>query len=50
MAAAPRIARRLQTWLLTGPVGHFVAGALDFTAALTRYALARRRRRRAAKR
>jgi hypothetical protein len=46
MAAAPRIARRLQTWLLTGPVGHFAAGALDFATALTRYALARRGARR----
>lgn len=43
MPPATRIERRLLTWLLTGPVGHFLAGALDFTGALTRYALARRR-------
>jgi hypothetical protein len=42
MAAAARALRRLETWLLTGPVGHFAAGALDFAGALIRYARARR--------
>lgn len=37
--------RRLAAWLLTGPVGHFVGGALDFASALTRYFLLRRLRR-----
>jgi hypothetical protein len=40
MAAART--RRLTAWLLTGPVGHFVGGSLDFAEALVRYALARR--------
>jgi hypothetical protein len=43
MAACARWARRLEAWLITGPVGHFVGGALDFAGALARYALARRR-------
>jgi hypothetical protein len=33
--------KRLETWLWTGPAGHFAGGALDFTAALARYLLAR---------
>jgi|GEM_PF-6436894 len=40
---------RLAAWLVTGPLGHFAAGALDWTtplaAAARRAALARRRRR-----
>jgi hypothetical protein len=35
--------KRLETWLWTGPVGHFAGGALDFAAALARYLLARAR-------
>jgi hypothetical protein len=35
----------LETWLWTGPVGHLLGGALDFTQALARYLLARARRR-----
>jgi hypothetical protein len=35
--------RRLETWLWTGPVGHFVGGALDLLQALLAY----RRKRRA---
>lgn len=37
--------RRFAAWLLTGPIGHFVGGALDFASALTRYFLLRRLRR-----
>lgn len=37
--------RRLERWLWSGPLGHFVGGALDFAQALARYALARARRR-----
>ena len=33
--------KRLETWLWTGPVGHFAGGALDFAGALARYLLAR---------
>ena len=33
----------LETWLWTGPVGHFAGGALDFAGALARYLLARAR-------
>jgi hypothetical protein len=41
---------RLETWLWTGPLGHFVAGAIDWVTALARYGAdrvlrARRRRR-----
>jgi hypothetical protein len=42
--APPRSAspiKRLETWLWTGPVGHFAGGALDFAHALARYLLAR---------
>jgi hypothetical protein len=35
--------KRLETWLWTGPVGHFAGGALDFAGALARYLLARAR-------
>jgi hypothetical protein len=35
--------KRLETWLWTGPVGHFVGGALDLLQALVTY----RRKRRA---
>ncbi|MDQ6810916.1 MAG: hypothetical protein M3Z95_03330 [Actinomycetota bacterium] len=38
-------ARRLETWLWTGPAGHLIGGALDFAQALARYALARVRAR-----
>jgi hypothetical protein len=31
-------ARRAEEWLWTGPVGHFLGGALDFTQALARWA------------
>jgi len=37
--------RRLLAWLMTGPVGHFAGGALDFADALARYFVARRLRR-----
>jgi hypothetical protein len=33
----------LETWLWTGPIGHFVGGGLDFVHALARYLLARAR-------
>jgi hypothetical protein len=36
-------ARRVETWLWTGPAGHLVGGALDFLAAFARYAHARAR-------
>jgi hypothetical protein len=36
-------AKRLETWLWTGPVGHFAGGSLDFAQALARYLLARAR-------
>jgi hypothetical protein len=36
--------RRLETWLWTGPIGHFVGGGLDLLQALIAY----RRKRRAA--
>jgi hypothetical protein len=36
-----RNARRLETWLWTGPVGHLAGGALDFAQALARYMRAR---------
>jgi hypothetical protein len=36
-------ARRLETWLWTGPVGHLLGGSLDFAGALARYARARAR-------
>ncbi len=38
--------RRLAAWLLTGPVGHFIGGALDFASALTHYFFVSRVRRR----
>jgi len=28
---------RLETWLVTGPVGHFVGGVLDWSELLLRY-------------
>jgi hypothetical protein len=34
--------RRLETWLWTGPVGHFVGGALDLLQALASYQRNRR--------
>jgi len=37
---------RLETWLWTGPLGHLLAGALDFGQALARYWYARARGRR----
>jgi hypothetical protein len=39
----PARARRLETWLWTGPVGHLLGGGIDFVRALTRYLLARAR-------
>jgi hypothetical protein len=41
----PPVHRRLAAWLLTGPIGHFVGGALDFAGALTHYFILRRIRR-----
>ena len=40
-AHAPGPGRRLETWLWTGPIGHFLGGGLDFGQALARYLLAR---------
>ncbi|MGH2902365.1 MAG: hypothetical protein ACRDK7_02040 [Solirubrobacteraceae bacterium] len=37
------VIKRLETWLWTGPVGHFAGGALDFAQALASYLLARAR-------
>lgn len=37
---------RIAAWLLTGPVGHLVAGATDWVTLLARYAWARARGRR----
>ena len=34
---------RLETWLVTGPVGHLAAGAVDWLALLSRYGWARAR-------
>jgi len=42
-ARAPGVGRRLETWLWTGPLGHFLGGGLDFGQALARYLLARAR-------
>ncbi len=40
----PRVlARRLETWLWTGPIGHLLGGGMDFVRALARYLLARAR-------
>jgi hypothetical protein len=36
-----RHTRRLESWLWTGPLGHFVGGAADFATALARYGVAR---------
>lgn len=39
MPTSPRSpARRMETWLWTGPAGHLLGGALDFAQALGRYA------------
>jgi len=35
--------RRLETWLWTGPPGHLIGGAIDFSVVLARALLARRR-------
>ncbi len=35
--------RRSIAWLLTGPVGHFVAGMADWVVMLARYGWARAR-------
>jgi len=40
---SPAPLKRLETWLWTGPLGHFAGGALDFAGALARYLLARAR-------
>lgn len=45
MSAARRGLRTLETWLWTGPIGHFAGGAIDFATALARYAKAQLRRR-----
>jgi hypothetical protein len=37
----PPVARRLAAWLYTGPLGHLVAGVVDWTELLARYWLAR---------
>ncbi|HEV3072468.1 MAG TPA: hypothetical protein VGY76_13700 [Solirubrobacteraceae bacterium] len=38
MPGIPRSpARRVETWLWTGPAGHLLGGALDFLQALARY-------------
>jgi len=34
---------RLATWLVTGPLGHLVAGTLDWAELLARYGWARAR-------
>jgi hypothetical protein len=39
----PASLRRAETWLLTGPAGHLLGGALDFLEALARYVRARTR-------
>ena len=39
----PPMRARLATWLVTGPVGHLVAGAIDWLALLGRYGWARAR-------
>jgi hypothetical protein len=38
-------ARRLETWLWSGPLGHLIGGALDFAEAMLRWQRARRRER-----
>ncbi|HEY4452604.1 MAG TPA: hypothetical protein VGN13_13535 [Solirubrobacteraceae bacterium] len=38
---SPSAARRAETWLWTGPLGHLLGGALDFAQALACYARAR---------
>jgi len=35
--------RRLEAWLRTGPVGHLLGGAIDFSVALVRALVARYR-------
>jgi hypothetical protein len=41
-----RPARRAEAWLWTGPIGHFVGGALDLISALARHRIRRLRKRR----
>ncbi|HEY5344418.1 MAG TPA: hypothetical protein VIJ66_12275 [Solirubrobacteraceae bacterium] len=43
--SVPPLARRLETWLWTGPVGHLAGGTLDFAQALARYLLVQADRR-----
>jgi len=38
-----RMLRRLAAWLVTGPLGHFVAGVVDWLALLARWAWSRAR-------
>jgi hypothetical protein len=40
------MARRLQAWLVCGPVGHLVAGVVDWLELLVRWQWERVRRRR----
>jgi len=40
---AAATARRAESWLWTGPVGHLVGGTLDVLEALLRHALRRSR-------
>ncbi|HEY7933425.1 MAG TPA: hypothetical protein VID48_06320 [Solirubrobacteraceae bacterium] len=40
-----RLTVRFCGWLLTGPVGHLLGGALDFTGALGAYLISRMRAR-----
>jgi hypothetical protein len=42
LAAVPRH-RRFAAWLLTGPLGHFAAGVVDWLVLLGRWASARAR-------
>ncbi|HVS28085.1 MAG TPA: hypothetical protein VHE14_00920 [Solirubrobacteraceae bacterium] len=48
MITRPRqtLVSRFVSWLLTGPIGHLVAGMIDWAVALSRYAWARARGRR----
>jgi hypothetical protein len=39
----PAATTRLAAWLVTGPIGHLVAGVIDWVVIMGRYVLARAR-------
>jgi hypothetical protein len=46
MSRHPTPLHRLLAWIVTGPVGHFVAGTLDLAGAIAQIASERARRER----